>query len=79
MKIPASARVSYRYANDVFLPGQVVLNTLEGRHEGDVIRLRAGVADVPPKPIGAESLAPALRSDKVRVVCFKGLPLRNRR
>ena len=49
-----------------------MLNTLEGGHEGDVIRLRAGVADVLPKPIDAESLAPALRSEKVRVICFEG-------
>ena len=49
-----------------------MLNTLEGRREGDVIRWRAGVADVLPRPIDAESFAPALRSEKVRVVCFEG-------
>ena len=69
-----SGRVAYRYANDIFSLGQEMLNTLDGRPEGDMVRLRVGVADVLPKPIAAEFLAPALRSEKVRAVCFEGKP-----
>ena len=74
LRLTDSGRIAYRYANDIFSLGEEMMNTLDGRPEGDIVRLRVGVADVLPKPIAAEFLAPALRSEKTRAICFEGKP-----
>jgi len=74
LRLTDSGRIAYRYANDIFSLGQEMLNTLDGRPEDDVVRLRVGVADVLPKPIAAEFLGPAMRSETTRAICFEGKP-----
>ena len=63
-----AGRVAYRYANDIFSLGQEMLNTLDGRPEGDLVRLRVGVADVLPKPIAAELTPEAVESLPMAIV-----------
>lgn len=75
LELTDTGRMVYRYADDIFSLGEELLNTLDGRLPGDVVRLRVGVADVLPKPIVFRFLSGAVRSaGNVRAVCFEGKP-----
>jgi LysR family transcriptional activator of nhaA len=65
-------RVVYRYADDIFNLGQEMLDTVRGRPTGQPVRLAVGIADVVPKLVVAEMLAPALRlPEPVRLACHE--------
>jgi LysR family transcriptional regulator, transcriptional activator of nhaA len=68
-----SGRVVYRYAEDIFLLGRELVDTLQGRPTGRPIRLKAGVADVLPKLVAYRLLEPALHlKEPIQLVCYEG-------
>ena len=65
----------YRYADDIFSLGREMLHTLDGRPADNRERLRVGVADVLPKMIVTQVLAPLLSGDSdVHLICYEGKP-----
>jgi LysR family transcriptional activator of nhaA len=56
------------FANDIFLRGRELVDTVKGRRAASV-RLVVGVSDVLPKLVAWRLLEPALASGNVRVVC----------
>jgi LysR family transcriptional activator of nhaA len=70
-----TGRVVYRYAEEIFLLGRELQDTLDGRPPGRPLRLVVGVADTVPKDIAYRLIEPALRlSEAVQVVCEQGKP-----
>jgi len=66
-------RVVFRYADEIFMLGRELIDTLKGRPTGRPLRLVVGVADVLPKLIAYRLLAPALQlSTPVQVICREG-------
>jgi LysR family transcriptional activator of nhaA len=66
-------RLVYRYADEIFLLGRELQDTLRGRPEGRPLRLLVGVADTLPKEISYQLLEPALRlPEPVQIVCDRG-------
>ena len=63
-------RVVYDYADEIFGLGRELLDTIRGRPSGRPVRLVVGIAEVVPKLIAKELLAPARQlSSAVRVIC----------
>ena len=70
-----SGRIVYRYAEEIFPVGQDLIDTLEGRPRGALVRLRIGVTDVFPKLLAYQFLAPALNlPEPVHIICYEGKP-----
>ena len=70
LRMTEAGRVAFNYANEMFSLGQELLNALEHRPAGPMLRLAAGVLDVIPKPVARQLLAPALELPQpVRLVC----------
>ena len=68
-------RVVYGYADEIFPTGQDLIDTLEGQPSGRPLRLRVGIADVFPKLLAYEFLAPAFNlPEPVHAVCHQGKP-----
>lgn len=62
--------VVYGYADEIFSLGRELLDTVKGRPTGRALRLNVGIADVVPKLIAREVLAPARKlGQKVHLVC----------
>jgi LysR family transcriptional activator of nhaA len=74
LELTEMGQLTYRYANDIFSLGEELRQTLDGRLSGGNISLKAGIADVMPKPIAYRILAPALTSASVQTVCYEGKP-----
>jgi LysR family transcriptional activator of nhaA len=74
LELTEMGQLTYRYANDIFSLGDELRQTLEGRISGGNINLKVGIADVMPKPIAYQILAPALMSPTVHAVCYEGKP-----
>jgi LysR family transcriptional activator of nhaA len=73
--ITEAGRVVFRYAEDIFGLGRELIDTLKDRPTGRALRVQIGVADVLPKLIAHELIAPALQvADQVRVVCREDRP-----
>src|SRR5205807_2989562 len=65
-----AGRVVFRYAEDIFGLGRELMDTLKDRPTGRPLRVQIGVADVLPKLVAHQLIAPALRvANQVRVVC----------
>jgi LysR family transcriptional regulator, transcriptional activator of nhaA len=63
-------RVVYRYAEEIFLLGREMVDTMKGRSSGQPLRLDVGVVDVVPKLVVRRLLQPALGlAEPVRLVC----------
>ena len=63
-------RVVFRYADEMFLLGRELMQTLKGRPSDRPMRLVIGVADVLPKGIVRRLLDPATRGGQpLRIVC----------
>jgi LysR family transcriptional activator of nhaA len=63
-------RLVYGYADEIFLLGRELTETLQGRPSSRPPRLLIGVADVLPKLLAYRLIEPALRmDDEVRVEC----------
>jgi LysR family transcriptional activator of nhaA len=68
-------RVVYRYADEIFLLGRELQDTLRGQPPTRPLRLLVGVADTVPKELAYRLLAPALRlPEPTQVVCDHGKP-----
>ena len=63
-------RVAYRYADEIFMLGRELLDTVKGRPSGRPMRLVVGVSDILAKSIVHRILEPAFHlDDEVRIVC----------
>jgi len=63
-------RVAFRYADEIFLLGREMTETIRGRASGRPIRLVVGLSDVLSKSIVHRILQPALRlEDQVQIIC----------
>lgn len=70
LRLTEAGRVAFTYANEMFTLGQEMLNALEHQPAAPALRLAVGVADVIPKPVVRQLLAPALAMGQpVRLVC----------
>ena len=61
-----------RYADEIFRTGRELQLALKGLPTGDRVRLVAGVTDVIPKSVAERLLAPALKVEKLGLVCREG-------
>jgi LysR family transcriptional activator of nhaA len=61
-----------RYADEIFRTGRELQVALKGLPTGERVRLVAGVADVIPKLVAERLLAPALKVEKLSLVCREG-------
>jgi LysR family transcriptional regulator, transcriptional activator of nhaA len=72
-----AGRVVFRYAEDIFGLGRELMDTLKDRPTGRALRVQIGVADVLPKLIAHDLIAPALQvAAQVHVVCREDRPER---
>jgi LysR family transcriptional activator of nhaA len=63
----------YRYANEIFLLGSELKETIEGRPTGRPLKLVVGLTDTLPKLVAYRLLEPALRMpQRLQVVCYEG-------
>ena len=68
-------RLVYRYADEIFLLGRELQETLKGRPTGRAQRLRVGVANAVPKLIVYQMLRPATEGEvPIHVSCYEGQP-----
>ena len=65
-----SGKLAYRYADEIFGLGRDLCATLAGQSDVRVSRVQVGVADVLPRWIVYQLLAPALQmSETVQLIC----------
>src|SRR6185437_1615769 len=70
LRLTEAGRVAFNYANEIFSLGQEMLDALEHRSSGPVLRLAVGLLDVIPKPVAHQLLLPALKlPDPMRLIC----------
>ncbi|HXE53597.1 MAG TPA: transcriptional activator NhaR [Tepidisphaeraceae bacterium] len=70
LRLTEAGRVAFNYANEIFSLGQEMLNALEHRSSGPVLRLSVGLLDVIPKPVAHQLLLPALKlPEPLRLIC----------
>ncbi len=68
-------RLVYRYADEIFVLGRELQETLKGRPTGRALRLRVGVANAVPKLIVYQMLRPATAADTpMQLTCHEGQP-----
>ncbi len=68
-------RLVYRYADEIFVLGRELQETLKGRPTGRALRLRVGVANAVPKLIVYQMLRPATAGDTpMQLTCYEGQP-----
>jgi LysR family transcriptional activator of nhaA len=68
-------RLVYSYADDIFSTGGELLKAVRGVPTGRAMRLVVGIADVVPKLVAENLIAPALRlRGPVRVICREASP-----
>lgn len=72
LELTEAGELAYRYASDIFTLGEEMVQALDGKPADGVVRIRAGVTDVLPKPIAYEFLTPTLNDPALRLVCFEG-------
>lgn len=64
---------AYRYAEEIFVLGRELSDTLQGRPSPERLNLAVGVPDVLPKLLVYRFLRPALKMDeRVRIRCYEG-------
>lgn len=62
-----------RYADEIFLLGSEMMDSLKGLSAGGPLTLRVGIVDVVPKQIAQKLLAPINGlPEKVRLICHEG-------
>lgn len=72
--IPTEAgRTALRYADEIFLLGEQLLDSLKNTDNQPLLRLTVGITDVLPKLVAHQLLEPVLHlPDRVRLVCHEG-------
>jgi len=77
LQLSETGRMVYRYAEEIFLLGRELQDTLNDRPVGKPLRVTIGVADVVPKRIASELIEPAFQLPfPVRLVCREDKPER---
>ena len=71
LELTETGRLVYQYAEEIFGLGSELLEAVEGRPTGTARRFRVGIADLVPKLLVRELLAPALRDPAVILTCFE--------
>ena len=70
LRLTEAGRIAFNYANEIFSLGQEMLDALEHRSSGPVLRLAVGLLDVIPKPVAHRLLMPALKlPEPLRLIC----------
>lgn len=72
--VPTEAgRTALRYADEIFLLGEQLLDSLKNTDNQPLLRLTVGITDVLPKLVAHQLLEPVLHlPDRVRLVCHEG-------
>jgi LysR family transcriptional activator of nhaA len=65
-------QTAMRYADEIFRTGRELQLALKGLPSGERMRLVAGVTDVIPKAVAERLLAPALKVQRLSLVCREG-------
>jgi LysR family transcriptional activator of nhaA len=65
-------QTAMRYADEIFRTGRELQLALKGLPSGERVRLVAGVTDVIPKAVAERLLAPALKVQRLSLVCREG-------
>jgi LysR family transcriptional activator of nhaA len=66
-------KVAYRYAEQIFGLGRELVETIQGKGTGQLMRLDVGIVDVVPKLVVRRLLQPALiLPEPLRLVCHEG-------
>ena len=71
--LTAEGHIAFRFAEEIFVLGQDLRETIRGRSSRRRLRLAVGVADVVPKLVATKLLDPAMALG-VRLVCRQGRP-----
>lgn len=72
LRLSELGRTVLRYADEIAALGRELLDTLRDRPAGNPVQVQVGVADVVPKLVAHELIAPALRmAEPVQVVCYE--------
>lgn len=73
LSLTAQGRVAFEYADRIFGLGQELSQSLQGHHANVRADLSVGVADVMPKHLVYQFLAPALGEEsQIRLRCYEG-------
>ncbi|SMF48439.1 transcriptional activator NhaR [Pseudogulbenkiania subflava] len=68
-----AGRVALQFADQIFMLGEALQETLEDDTLGSTVRLAAGITDVLPKTVSYRLLEPVLGSEqRVRLICTEG-------
>jgi LysR family transcriptional activator of nhaA len=67
-------QTAMRYADEIFRTGRELQLALKGMPTGERTRLVVGVTDVIPKVVAERLLAPALKVERLQLVCREGSP-----
>lgn len=67
-------QTTMRYADEIFRTGRELQLALKGMPTGERTRLVVGVTDVIPKVVAERLLAPALKVERLQLVCREGPP-----
>jgi len=67
-------QTTMRYADEIFRTGRELQLALKGMPTGERTRLVVGVTDVIPKVVAERLLAPALKVERLQLVCREGSP-----
>ncbi len=72
LELTESGRMVYRYADEIFLLGREMLDTVKGRPTGKPVRFVVGIVESIPKLIARRLLEPALQlPDPLRLICLE--------
>ncbi|MCG3126202.1 MAG: Transcriptional activator protein NhaR [Phycisphaerae bacterium] len=72
LRLSDLGRTVLRFADEIAWLGRELLDTLRDRPVGNPVQIQIGVADVVPKIVAHELIAPAVRMpEPVRVVCYE--------
>ena len=68
-----AGRLALRYADEIFLLGREMMDSLKGRPVSGPLSLKVGIVDVVPKLVAQKLLAPTSNLlEKVRLICHEG-------
>lgn len=72
LELTESGQMIYRYADEIFLLGREMLDTVKGRPTGKPVRFVVGLVESIPKLIAKRLLEPALQlPDPLRLICLE--------
>ncbi len=73
LELTEMGRIVFRYADEIFVLGREMLDTVRGRPVSGPLRLVVGIVDALPKLVARKILEPALRlPEQIRLACHEG-------